>query len=509
MKILSKKTYLFASAAAVFIVAVALVIVPAFRYALLYNLVPLCFIGCIVVVFYRRAMRESPQGTLMLLMCLSVFFHSYNLVCFGVAPEFDSKEYLSLGQSFASGHGLAGTVYRPPLYPVLVGLFMIAGGGNGLAIVILQHVLLILCVPGIYYVGRLFGFSQEASLIASAFIAVNSLLMQSAGFIMTETVFLAMALGCIAALKRLYGSPSIGRAILVGFLFAAASYCRQLLFPVLLCGSAALVWKKGRRGILAGVLSIIVFFGATAPWSLRNLFLSGHYAMSASYNVQAFTKVMTFRLENPSGRFFKQIERPLTNVLKDMGRCNYAVPKVPEDDWQINRVPHALIDTLKRYHGFSFFAASDLLGKAALEGFYGNPAGYVSSIFKSFGTLLFSHREIFPDAGAIVPVNKLPMPLVLTRAIKGMVYVSGYVFLLFPIAVVFRKNPSFSVWVPFLLVCMMYFFTAAIQIGLTRYTIPWEPLKMLCAAYIIETMVLFGTRIKNGLLRQPRQGKKL
>lgn len=507
MKIPSIKTWPFAHAAAVFVIAVALVFVPAFRYALLYNFFPLCFIGCIVVVFYRSAAHKSPQWTLALLICLSVFFHGYNLVCFGVAPEFDSKEYLSLAQSFASGHGLAGSAYRPPLYPVLLGLTMVAGDRSGLAIVILQHILLIACIPGIYYSGRSFGFSQEASLVASAFVAVNSLLMQSAGFIMTEVVFLVLALACIAALKRLYGSPSVGRAILAGLIFAAASYCRPLMFPVLLCGLAALAWKKGRRGILAGTMTLIVFFIATSPWSLRNYFLSGHYAMSANFGVQAFTKAATFHLENPSGRFFKQIEKPLTNVLMDMGRFNFTVPKVPEDDWQINRVPHALIDTLKRYHGFSFFAASDLLGKAALEGFFCNPAGYISSIVKSFGVLLFSHREIYPDAASVVPVNHPRAPLALTRAIKGLVYISGYVFLLFPMAVVFRQNSSLSLWAPFALVCVMYFFTAAIQIGLTRYTIPWEPFKILCAAYTIETMIVLVPKAVQWTLKSARAVK--
>ncbi|MGB7566965.1 MAG: phospholipid carrier-dependent glycosyltransferase [Chitinivibrionales bacterium] len=480
----------YACVAAVLVVAVAAAVVPAFRYALLYNFVPLFFIGFAVTVYYRSATHGSPQWTLMLLTGLSLCFHGYNLISFGVAPEFDSKEYLSLAHSFASGHGLAGMMYRPPLYPALVGLSMIAGDANGLIIVILQHILLIACVPGIFWLGRLFGFSREACLIASMFIALNSLLMQSAEFVMTEIVFLVLTLGCVAGLKRLYEAPSNGKAIVAGLLFAAASYCRELLFPILLFGCAALAWKKGRRGIFAGLLSIVVFFGATAPWSVRNLFLSEHYSMSASFGVQAFTKVMTFHLENPAGRYFKCLETPLSNVLKDMGRSQYSVPKVPEDDWQINRIPHTLTDTLERYHGFSFFAASDLLGKAALEGFYSHPAGYLSSILKSFGALLFSHREIYPDAGAIVPVSHISAPLVLIRAVKGMVYVSGYVFLLFPIAVAIRQRASLSIWAPFALVCMMYFFTAAIQIGLTRYTIPWEPFKILCVAYTVETAVV-------------------
>jgi hypothetical protein len=492
LKLPLKNTRPYAYLAVLLITGIVLLIAPAFRYALVYNFLPLCFIGAAVVVFYRKATHKSPQWTLTLLIVAALFLHGLNLVRFGVVPEFDSKEYISLAYSFASGHGLAGSAYRPPLYPALEGLFMVAGDKNGLAIVLLQHVLLVLCVPGVYYSGRLFGFSREASLIASAFMALNSLLMQSAGFIMTEIVFLFLVLACIAALKRLYEAPSIGMAIIVGLVFAAASYCRQLLFPILLCGCAALILKKGKRGIITGFISILVFFGATAPWCLRNLFSSGHYAMSASFGVQAFTKATAFHLEDVEGRNFKEIEKPFANVLIDMGRSSYAVPAVPEDDWLINRVPHALVDTLMRYHGCSYFAASDELGTVAIEGFKKHPARYLSSIFSSFGTLLFSHREIYPDAGSIVPVDHPRMPLALTRAIKGMVYISGYVFLLFPIAVVLRRSSSFSLWAPFAVVCMMYFFTAAIQIGFTRYTVPWEPLKILCAAYTVETALRYA-----------------
>jgi Dolichyl-phosphate-mannose-protein mannosyltransferase len=484
----SENTRRYACAVALSIAGIVVFIAPDFRYAVVYNFLPLCFIGAAVLVFYRRTIHRSPRWTLTLLIGAALFFHGYNLVRFGVVPEFDSNEYLSLARSFATGHGLAGTVYRPPLYPVLVGLFMIAGDKSGLAVVVLQHILLVLSVPGIYYCGRLFGFSREASLIASAFMTLNSLLMQSAGFIMTEIVFLFLVLACIAALKRLYIVPSIGRALVAGLLFAAASYCRQLLFPVLLCGCAALVWKKGKGGILAASVSMIVFFGATAPWCLRNLFLNGHYAMSASFGVQAFTKATAFHLEDAGGRCFKRIEKPLGNVLVDMGRSSsYAVPVIPEDDWQINRAPHVLIDTLMQYHGYSYFGASNALGKAATEGFLRRPVRYLSSIFSSFCTLLFSHREMYPNAGFLAPVDRVRMPPAVTRIIKGMVYISGYVFLLFPVAAVLRRDFSFSLWAPFAAVCMMYFFTAAIQIGFTRYTIPWEPLKVLCAAYTVET----------------------
>jgi hypothetical protein len=474
-------------AASVFVAAVTLF--QPLRYALIYNFIPVSLIGLLCIIIFRKILRGSPGLSLFALVAVAACFHWYNIVNFGPSAEFDGKEYLSLARGFAAGQGLSGDAYRPPLYPTLVGLCMKVGDARGLWVVIFQHFLLLASIPGIYYLGRQLNFSKEASLIGSTFIAVNSLLMQCAGFIMTEIIFMALILASLAALKRMFDYPTIARASTAGFLFALAAYCRPLSFPLLFCGCAALVLKKRKPGLRAAIVALLVFFGATAPWCLRNFTATGHYAMSASFGIQAFTKATAFRLENPRGRFYKCIEAPLGNVLRDMGRYGYGAPEIPENDWQINRVPHALVDSLKRYHGYSFFAAGDAEGKAALEGFIGKPISYVSSVAHSFATLLFAHRELYPSVGAIMPIKSGRLPPFAARMLQGAVYVSGYLFLLFPVVAFARKNFSFSQWAPFGIVCMMYLLTAAIQIGFTRYSVPWEPFKILCAAYIIESFL--------------------
>jgi len=472
----------------------AALLVSPFQYAMLYNFIPACLIGLVTLIIYRKALRNSPALTICALVAVAAVFHWYNIVNFGVSFEFDGKEYWSLARGLAEGRGFSGAVYRPPLYPAMVGQFITAGDEWGLWVVIFQHAIVLAAAIGTYALGRLFSFSKGASLIAVSFMAMNSLLLQSAAFIMTEIVFMGLALVCLAALKLLFESPTTKRAIVTGSAFAAASYCRGLLLPLLFCGCMALVLKKGKPGIRAAVLSLLVFFGATAPWCARNFFLGGHYAMSAGFGVQAFTKATAFHLENPSGRFYKRIEAPLNNVLRDMGRFPYAAPKIPEDDWQINRVPHALMDSLRRYHGYSFFGASDALGKAALEGFIKRPVGYLSSIAHSFSTLLFAHRELYPSIGALLPVDKNRLPPFIARMAQGCVYVSGFLFLLFPLAALLRKKTLPSQWAPFCVVCMMYLLTAAVQIGFTRYSIPWEPLKILCAAFAVETAISATTK---------------
>ena len=215
--------------------------------------------------------------------------------------------------------------------------------------------------------------------------------------------------------------------------------------------------------------------------------------MSASLGVQAFTKAITFRCLSENGRYFKKIEEPLANVIADLNVDLTAKNEHPEDDWNINRIPHALMDSLVGGRGYSYFGASALLGKAAFEGFLAHPYRYMSSVAEGFSTLLLSHRELYPSLPAFVPAATAKSSLLLRRFINGMVYVSGWIFALFPVAIVLRKGQWGALPAPFLVVCLMYAATAAVQIGFTRYTIPWEPLKLLCAAFVLETLVV-GTK---------------
>jgi hypothetical protein len=479
--------------------AIALIIAacaaPSLRHAVCYNLLPLCAIGCGIALSGRISVNNASLWTLAIITVFAAAFHTYNLVHFGVGLEFDSKEYLSLGQSVAAGNGLSGSAYRAPLYPALIGLLMMVGDHSGLYVVILQHATLVLCVPAVYKLSRMHGFSGQSACIASGFMALNSLLMHAASFVMTEILFCALSLLALATLRRLYTSPSLGGSLAAGASFAAATYCRPLLFPVLAFGLLAFFLKKGKRGVLVGSVALIAYFGATAPWELRNLTTSGHYAMSAGLGVQAFTKAITFRCLDSRGLRYKRIEQPLLGVMKDMGIAEAGVAPIPEDDWKTNRIPHALMDSLTTHHGLSYFSAAELLRAAAFEGFAAHPKRYMSSIARSCITLLVSYREIHPSVGQIAPISPPPGYPMLQRILNGMVHVSGYCLLLFPFAALVRGAKNGALFIPFAVTCGMYFLTASIQIGFTRYTIPWLPLTAICAAYVVETILIEGNKI--------------
>jgi len=66
--------------------------------------------------------------------------------------------------------------------------------------------------------------------------------------------------------------------------------------------------------------------------------------------------------------------------------------------------------------------------------------------------------------------------------------------ILFPLAAFFRCEKDYGLFVSFAMVCGMYFLTAAIQMGFTRYTIPWLPFTAMCGAYVVETILVYGKK---------------
>jgi hypothetical protein len=246
----------------------------------------------------------------------------------------------------------------------------------------------------------------------------------------------------------------------------------------------------GKRGIILGFIAFSTYFIVTAPWCLRNFAISGHYTMSTSPGIQLFTKAVTYDCLDHTGNNFMKISAPFKNVLSDLSLTGFTTPEVPENDWTVNRVPHVLMDSLRLSHGYSFADASSLLGKTAIEGFMKHPLHYAASVWASLSTLLFNHHDMFPNSMFVMPLDNDKTPFLFKKFQQGIVYVSGFLFLLFPFAIIFRKTKSFELLIPFCIVCMMYTITATVQIGFTRYTVPWEPLKALCVAYLIETVLL-------------------
>jgi 4-amino-4-deoxy-L-arabinose transferase-like glycosyltransferase len=481
---LKKSAILFVAA-----VFIALLFLPSFRYFTEYNFTVLCITGCAIMLITGLQRKNPPVKIMSALTLLSAILNIYGIFHSGVSLAFDGREYWQLAGNFASGNGY-GSTYRPPLYPVLSGLFIGAGDKTGIMIVVFQHLIIVGLVPGTYILARLCGFSCLTGYISAAFVSINSLLMQSAGFIMTEIVFCIIVMASIAAIMVWYRRPTAVMSAITGILFACAEYTRQIFLPVFIAGIIIMLVKHKGKAVKVCATAIAVFLMLTAPWSIANSVRYGHYSISSGAGIQLFTKAFTFNCIKTGGKYYGKIRQPLENAMHDIKVDNYGYStSSPEDDWKANLIPHALSDSLIRYHYMSGFSAGTLLAHASIEGIMAHPARYASSVANSMGSLMLSHREIYPELSAVLPINTDTMPFMIKRLLNNSVYISGWFLILFIPAFFLRKPKDEKMLVPFAVVTGMYFITACVQAGFTRYTIPWEPFKAICAAFCIETIL--------------------
>ena len=169
------------------------------------------------------------------------------------------------------------TAYRPPLYPLLLSAIICCGGGvKSLAVV--QIALSVATAWLTWWLARRLELKSGA-LLATAFVALNPLLVQMTALAMTETLcgFLLMAmLAC-----SVEGDKPQPRAP-IGVLFGLAALCRPTVwaFAILACIASVVgrLWRRSsdrRRSfgsVACGWLAVLFATVVTvAPWAIRNV----------------------------------------------------------------------------------------------------------------------------------------------------------------------------------------------------------------------------------------------
>jgi hypothetical protein len=254
----------------------------------------------------------------------------------------------------------------------------------------------------------------------------------------------------------------------------------------------------------AVAVALLCFLAGGVPWSIRNYRDFGHFGLSAHLGVNIFTKAVMHDLIDTECVEYRKISLPLANVMAAMKIPGISEPLHPEDAWDLNRVPHVLIDTLVKNHGYTYVRAGSLLSRIAVRSFVKHPWRYFRSVGKSFATLAFDHRDLFPEPGQVLPLEGLFRSSALAvRVATGFVYVSGFFLLIFPFVFFVKYPEPAGRAIPFCIVTGMFLITASLHVGLTRYAVPWEPFKAMCAAYCVEAAGLFFFRLlKAGKIRR-------
>ncbi len=185
----------------------------------------------------------------------------------------DTQEYILMAKNFISGNGVIISseklAFRPPLYPVYLGVIYFLFGDGFWAIRIAQAALdgLTCCI--IYLLGSEV-FSPKAGRAAGVISAVYPFFIFFSGFELTETLFVFLVAGTFLFLWR---ASTLRDFILSGFLLGLSCLCRPTMlgFAPLVFVRAAFSAPADRQTVFKKTLLTFLFFLITvAPWTVRN-----------------------------------------------------------------------------------------------------------------------------------------------------------------------------------------------------------------------------------------------
>lgn len=211
----------------------------------------------------------------------------------------DEREYLALAQGLAEGRGFVydasretGTAQqfgRAPAYPLFL---TIIGAGSGEPSSSPARVKIAQSIVGamvIWLIGTiaLRAAGGIAGVAAAALAAVYPPLVWIGAYVLSETLYSALALGAVVLLDmavaradkqgsaRAGGASALGAGLLSGIAI--------LVRPVMLFFlplAAAWLWRRGRRSL--AVALIVTSVAVVAPWTARNYRVYGRFVLVAS-----------------------------------------------------------------------------------------------------------------------------------------------------------------------------------------------------------------------------------
>jgi 4-amino-4-deoxy-L-arabinose transferase-like glycosyltransferase len=199
-----------------------------------------------------------------------------------VDPVSDSVVYDRLAVRLAEGLGYTWEDGAPTAFwPVgasafYAGLYSLFGQSHVAAIA--SHLVLYLAILAGTMALAARWFGGPAATVAGALLAVWPIHIQFTTIIASELIFTALLIGMFVA----WEAKAIGwlaRAMILGALFAAASYVRPtaMLMPAILFTAAVIQGRDWRHALKVTLTAALLAAALVAPWSMRNTAAFGQF----------------------------------------------------------------------------------------------------------------------------------------------------------------------------------------------------------------------------------------
>lgn len=196
-------------------------------------------------------------------------------------PRWDEVAYVNRAKTILENLEAYRDLFRPPLYPAFVAGVFYFGGVGRVAIGIAQALVGTVSMALVYRL-TLDRFSRKGvALVAALFCALYVEFVTLTRLYLTETLFVAFALGAFLVLERALHSSRGRTALLAGALWVLAALTREVVIHFVLIVIPvwfvlAVGWRRASKVVIPFLIGVVLVL---TPWIVRNYVLEGRFIL--------------------------------------------------------------------------------------------------------------------------------------------------------------------------------------------------------------------------------------
>lgn len=287
-------------------------------------------------------------------------------------------------------------IYRTPLYPFFLSIFLSFGESQAIGnLIILAQRCLGLGAVLFFFLSARRLFPPLVAFAASLLFSAHTLQLYYETVVQTEVLFIFLLSVLLYLTLNLLDKRTIPCAIALGLCAGLLTLARPIGQPVLLLALCALALelKNIRRFLVLAAITLCSCFVLLLPWMLVNKQHYKFFGVSQDLGLNLFHRVIDVEgLEPPAESKYPMVREIWKKVEAQPGVTYF-------------KVYHSLIRKKVKP-----FAADRMLSQVALEALWANPSSFPWTSLRMFGELFLSPRKsVFlcpTDTGPLLCVPK-------------------------------------------------------------------------------------------------------
>tara|TARA_B100000315_G_scaffold260328_1_gene320885 strand:- start:2307 stop:3758 length:1452 start_codon:yes stop_codon:yes gene_type:complete len=392
----------------------------------------------------------------------------------------DAHGYNRLAEELIDSGTLKSTYsqFRTPGYPYFISIIYSTFGHNPWIILLIQNIINLLTLLGVYYFSALVFNDKTLSHIAAVLYLLDPLPVYYSTTLLTETFFSTLLLYSIFSGFKGLQKEQLRYFIICGLFLGIGTLIRPitLYFPLIVT-IIVLMWPQLNRlfRVYSILLFVITFSMMILPWMIRNYYQYGYFSLTSirGYNLLFYSAVATEY--NKTGRSYPELRRDFTHkaialgatggepTFKDSKIHNRIAFNYLKNNWK-TYLPLHLRGMIAIFLDPGIVGMCDYLGLKHKKFYVKYNAEYTSL----FG-MIIGYFKLKPISEIIVSI-----PVIIYLGIIYFSFIVGFIYM------VRDKEYALIIFLSFIII---YFTILPGVIGHARYRVPIIPYYLLFSVY--------------------------